>query len=318
MDGRGFTLHAPPRLCQLSLSEIFSFLVKVFRAGVRVSRGAQDQDCETVAELARGLNVLESFNEGDARKTLSEIVRLTSISPAAARRSLRTLASLGYVRSANRHFFLNARVLSLGAAYLRSADIESALMPELRRLVSISGDTAGIAVLIDTNILYVAHHCMPRGMRPVAAAGVMYPAHATSLGRVLLASLDEAALDDYFATVRFEKLTKLTEINPKRLRTILRQIRKRQYATIVDEFFYGVTSLSVPVVNAAGDTIAALNTSAYTGQTTAEELIKTRLSELKKSSEQLTRVAVCHPALQQALQTGPENQQRMFKPRKRG
>src|SRR4051794_7238591 len=112
-----------------------------------MSRHAGKQDRETVAGLARGLKVLESFNEGDSRKTLSEVARLTSMSPAAARRSLRTLASLGYVRTLDRHYLLNARVLSLGAAYLRSADIESMLMPELRRLVALFGDTAGIAVL---------------------------------------------------------------------------------------------------------------------------------------------------------------------------
>lgn len=275
-----------------------------------VSREGKPKDRETVEGLARGLRVIEAFNEGDGRKTLSEVARLTSLSPAAARRSLRTLTSLGYVRNIDRHYVLNARVLSLGAAYLRSADIESALMPELRRLVGLFGDTAGVAVLIGTNILYVAHHCTPRGLRPVAGAGVMYPAHATSLGRMLLASLDDDALDAYFSTVHLEKFTRMTETNPKRLRGILRQVRKQRYATIVDELFYGVTSLSVPILDATGATIAALNTGAYTGQSTADDLIENRLSELRASSEELTRIVRSHPSLQQALRTGPETQRR--------
>ncbi len=238
--------------------------------------------------------------------TLSEVARLTMLSPAAARRSLRTLAALGYVRNVDRHYLLSARVLSLGSAYLRSADIESLLMPELRRLVDMFGDTAGIAVLADTNIIYVAHHCVPRGLRPVAAAGVTYDAYATSLGRMLLASLSEPELDKYFASARFEKFTKFTETNPKRLRTILRQVRKDGYATIVDQLFYGVTSLTVPIVDPAGRTIAALNTSAYTGQMTAEALIKSRLSQLRKSAIELQRIIGSHPALQQALRTAPE------------
>jgi IclR family pca regulon transcriptional regulator len=138
----------------------------------------------------------------------------------------------------------------------------------------------------------------------------MYPAHATSLGRMLLASLDDAALDSYFSRVQLEKFTKLTETSPRRLRSILRQIRRQRYATIVDELFYGVTSLSVPILDAAGDTIAALNTSAYTGQSTAADLIKSRLSELYASSEQLTRIVQAHPSLQQALRTGPEPRRR--------
>ena len=92
------------------------------------------------------------------------------------------------------------------------------MMPELRRLVGLFGDTAGIAVLIGSNILYVAHCCTPRGLRPVAGTGVMYPAYATRLGRTLLAALDEEALDDYFANVRLEKFTKVTEVNARRLR----------------------------------------------------------------------------------------------------
>jgi IclR family transcriptional regulator, pca regulon regulatory protein len=294
-----------------SLCETFSNIgIAIFQVEDRVSRASeQERDRETVAGLARGLKVLEAFNEGDGQMTLSEIARLTLMSPAAARRSLRTLASLGYVRNVGRYYILNARVLSLGAAFLRSADIESMLMPELRRIVGLFGDSAGVAALIDTNILYVAYHHMPRGMRPVAGTGIMYPAYPTSLGRMLLAHLDGPALDSYFAAARFEKFTKTTETSPARLRTILRQIRKQGYATIVDELFYGVTSVSVPILNAAGETIASLNSSAYTGHTTAEALVKTRLRELMKSSEQLTRIISSHPALQQALQTAPEQRQ---------
>jgi IclR family pca regulon transcriptional regulator len=262
-------------------------------------------DRETVAGLSRGLRVLEAFNEGGAQMTLSEVARLTQLSPAAARRSLRTLAALGYVRTVDRHYLLSARVLSLSSAFLRSADVESMLMPELRRLVGVF-DTAGIAVLVNTNIIYVAHHCEPRGMRPVAATGVKYPAYPTSLGRALRASLTEPELDLYFASARFEKHTNVTETSPKRLRAMLRQVRKDGYATIVDQLFYGVTSLAIPVVDAAGRTIAALNTSAYTGQMSADMLIRSRLPELQQSAVELQRVIGSHPILQQALRTEPE------------
>src|SRR5262245_47813178 len=103
-----------------------------------------ERDREVVAGLSRGLRVLEAFNKVDRQMTLSEVARATAMSPAAARRSLRTLAQLGYVTNIDRQYLLSARVLSLSSAYLRSADIESTLMPELRRLVGLFGDTAGI------------------------------------------------------------------------------------------------------------------------------------------------------------------------------
>jgi IclR family transcriptional regulator, pca regulon regulatory protein len=273
-----------------------------------VSRGdaTDSSDRETVAGLSRGLRVLEAFNESDAQMTLSEVARRTMMSPAAARRSLRTLAALGYVRSVDRHYLLSARVLSLSSAFLRSADVEGMLTPELRRLAGVFGDTAGIAVLVNTNIIYVAHHCEPRGLRPVAAPGVKYPAYPTSLGRVLLASLIEPELDLYFASARFEKHTNVTETSEKRLRTILRHVRSDGYATIVDQLFYGVTSLAVPIADSAGRTVAALNTSAYTGQMSADMLIRSRLSELRRSAAELARIIGGHPMLRQALRTEPE------------
>jgi IclR family transcriptional regulator, pca regulon regulatory protein len=179
---------------------------------------AEGYDRETVAGLSRGLRVIEAFNEGASQMTLSEVARRASLSPAAARRCLRTLVSLGYIRNINRHYLLSARVLSRGSAYLRSANIESMLMPELRRLVGLFGDTAGIAVLLGTNIIYVANHCTARGLRPVAAAGVTYPAYPTSLGRVLLASLSKRKLDEYFASAKFEKF-KNSRNSPKSTRS---------------------------------------------------------------------------------------------------
>jgi IclR family transcriptional regulator, pca regulon regulatory protein len=153
-----------------------------------VSRDAavENRDRETVASLSRELRVIEAFNEGGSHMTPSEVARRASISPAVARRCLRTLVSLGYIRSVDRHYLLSARVLSLSSAYLRWTNIESMLMPELRRLVGLFGDTASVAVLLDTNIVYVAHHCTLRGLRPVAATGVTYPAYPTSLAHLAL------------------------------------------------------------------------------------------------------------------------------------
>jgi IclR family pca regulon transcriptional regulator len=267
-----------------------------------------ENDREFVAGLARGMNVLEAFNEADREMTLSEVARRTSMSPAAVRRSLRTLAKLGYIRNIDRRYLLSARVLSLGSAYLRSADVEGTLMPELLRLVGIFGDTAGIAVLVDTNILYVAHYCAPRGIRPVAGSGVTYPAYPTSLGRVLLAGLAEPELHRYFATARFDKHTTFTETNPKRLHAILDKVRKAGFGTVVDQLFYGVTSLSVPILSPTGTLVAALNTSAYTGQTSADQLIATRLRELQKSAKHLAQIFAHHPALLKSLQTAPDRE----------
>src|SRR5262245_13852318 len=89
-------------------------------AGTEREEGASDArtDREFMSTLAKGLKVLASFGEQRPTLTLSEAAALGGLSRAAARRVLRTLASLGYVVQEGRHFALAPRVLELGFGYL--------------------------------------------------------------------------------------------------------------------------------------------------------------------------------------------------------
>ena len=271
----------------------------------RVSRAAPD--ASFVRGLAHGLRVLEAFDARPAALSLTDIARQAGLTPATARRSLHTLVSLGYVRRADKQFVLSARVLGLGLAYLRLTGIEEMLLPELRALVSRCGDTSGVAVLVGTEILYVAHYSEQRGVRAVAGTGVRYPAHPTSLGRVLLSGLSRSDLDAYFRNARLERYTALTQTDPRRLRTIINEARRVGYATLVDELFYGVTSLSVPIFGPGGSVIAALNTSGYSGQITAEEMIKQRLQELRATAVRMAEIIARSSVLLHSLQVGNQS-----------
>lgn len=256
---------------------------------------------EFVGGLAKGLAVIEAFDADQAEMTLSEVARRAGITPAAARRSLHTLATLGYVRQVNRRFLLSARVLHLGAAYLRAAHVEEILLPELRRLVGRFGDAASVSVLDGDDILYVAHHSEQRANRIFAGVGVTYPAYPTSMGRVLLSGLPASALDAYFDNLRPEKLTEHTITDRARLRDILLKVRKDGYATAVDELDYGITALAVPIHDQEGDVVAALNSSGYSGRVNIKEMIAGRLAELRESAARMSQALARHPTLVRSL-----------------
>lgn len=269
-------------------------------------------DREFVGGLAHGLRVIEAFDEAHPEMTLSEVARRASLTPATARRSLTTLATLGYVRAVKGRYLLAARIMALGSAYLRSSSAADVIEPELNALVATFGDTAGFGVLVKGEVLYVAYVGNPRGMRPVAGAGVTFPAYVTSLGRVLLAGLPEPALGDWLAQARLEKLTERTETDPERLRAILRDVQQQGYATIRDEQFYGVTSLAVPVTDANGTVVAALNTSGYSGMITDEQMVRDRLPHLQATSSTLSRLMARHPALLNSF--APQSEAREAEP----
>lgn len=258
-------------------------------------------DREFVEGLARGLSVIEAFDADTPEMTLSEIARKTGHSPAAARRSIFTLVTLGYMRKIDRRFVLSPKILLLGAAYFRAAHIEDALLPELHDFVSRHGDASSIAVLHGPDVIYVAHQAAQTGIaRATAGTGATYPAHVTSLGRVLIASLPNEALDNYLRTP-LRALTDVTVTDPAEFRALIARARADGYATAVDQLSYGVTSLSVPIKLASGETIAAVNTSGYTGRTTPERLVAERLADLRACASRIADIFVRYPALLNSL-----------------
>lgn len=257
-------------------------------------------DKEFVEGLARGLAVIEAFDSERPETTLIEIARKTGHSPAAVRRSIFTLEALGYVRRVEKKFVLTPKILLLGSAYFKSAHIEDALIPELRSFVEAHGDAASVGVLVDRDVLYIAHHSAGNGLRPVAGTGVAYAAHATSMGRILLAYADRSELDAYLEAP-LKPLTDVTVTDPVEFRAIVVAARQNGYAIAVDQLAYGVTALAVPVVLANGEVVAAVNSSGYTGRLTPEALVAERLDDLRQTAARLAAIFARYPSLIHSL-----------------
>src|ERR1035437_7090537 len=128
---------------------------------VGAAEGDGHRSAEFVQSLERGLAVIKAFDADDRTLTLSDVARKTGLTRAAARRFLRTLAELGYVRTDGRQFSLRPRVLELCVARVAA-----------KRIM-----TVGITV------------------------GPRFPAYATSMGRVLLANAPGDWLEDYLSRV---------------------------------------------------------------------------------------------------------------------
>lgn len=264
--------------------------------------GARPQHpAEFVEALAKGLAILEAFDAAHPSMTLSEVARRVGLSPAAARRSLLTLEALGYVGKAEKRFFLRPKIMTLGSAFHFSARFDEVLQPDLRALVDRFGDAASVGTLDGPDVIYVAHVSVQRARRAAAVAGARYPAYSTAIGRVLLAALPEDKREKYLNTVDLRPLTEKTCTDRDALRAILDEVRHEGYATTVDQLDYGITALAVPIRDVEGRTIAALNSSGYTGLVTPEELVRDRLPALREAASHIAHEITRFPMLQSAL-----------------
>lgn len=256
---------------------------------------------EFVEALAKGLAILESFDAANSESTLSEVARNVGLSPAAARRSLITLTALGYVGQKNKRFHLRPKVLALGSAFYFSAHIDEVLQPFLRDLVDKFGDASSVGTLEGGDVIYIAHSSVQRARRAAAVVGARYPAYATSLGRVLLAGLSADRLDAYFSGLTPHPLTSKTTTDPDQLSAEIAAVREAGYSATVDQLDYGITALAVPIRGMDGRTVAALNTSGYTGMVTPQHLIDQRLPELHATASGISRALTRYPMLESII-----------------
>lgn len=222
-----------------------------------------------IGGLAKGLAVLESFDTERQRLNVSLAASRAGLSRAAARRQLLTLAHLGYLDSDGTHYWLSARVLRFSGSYLASARLPRLLQPTLNRLAAQTGEWFSAVVLDEREVVIVARSgfCEAANVtepRPLLRAyglhlGARLPAHATSTGRVLLAALEPAALDEWIAAQPLPRLTSRTTTDADAFRALLASVRVDDFCLASEEHEVGVVALAVPLRNMAGHTVAAFN-----------------------------------------------------------
>ena len=225
-----------------------------------------------VQSLERGLAVIRAFGAESPQLTLSEVARSTSLTRAAARRFLLTLAELGYVRTDGRHFALSPRVLELGYAYLSSLSLPEVAAPHLEALVAEVRESSSVSVLDGADVVYVARVPTARIMRVEINVGTRFPAYATSMGRVLLAGLADGELEGYLAGVTLRRLSPRTITSKETLRGELARVRSQGWAIVDQELEEGLRSVAAPIRDRAGRVIAAVNLSAHASRMSTESV----------------------------------------------
>lgn len=241
-----------------------------------------DRPAGYVQSLDRGLAVISCFSAERPRLTLSEVARQTGVSRAAARRSLITLQTLGYVGSDGRQFFLTPRVLTLGYSYLSSLSLADVAQAHLSDLANEVHESCSASVLDGFDIVYVARAATTRIMTISLSVGTRLPAYATSMGRVLLAALPGERLDAYLNSATLDPLTERTIVAHDRLRAEVEKTRTRGWGLVDQELEDGVRSVAVPIHDSARQVVAAINTSAHATRVSLTTLQKSFLPKLRE------------------------------------
>ena len=222
-----------------------------------IARHADDPDFVTA--LARGMAVMLALSETKRRMSIAQISHRTGIPRAAARRSLHTLAKMGFVAADDaRRYYLRPRGVVQPRLPVRIA-ARGARAAHSRPAGDALHEACSLATLDGDEIVYLSRSTSSRIMSTTLNVGRRLPAYCTSIGHVMLAQLPQAELTDYLARVRFYPYTEHTPNSKAALLPLLQAVRESGFAFASQLMEPRLCTLAVPVRDTGGHYVAGIN-----------------------------------------------------------
>jgi DNA-binding IclR family transcriptional regulator len=211
-----------------------------------------------IQAVDRAMRLLNAVADAGRPVTLAESADAAGINRNTAWRLLATLEHHGLVERDG-----HAYVVGFAAVRIAAAADQRTLVwrahPVLERLVAESGETAGLSVPEYLTLVTLDQVDSPQ-LVSANWVGRRLPLHCSSNGKVLLASLTPAELDDFLAHP-LSQLTERTITDPDALRRELERVRERGYGVTAEELEIGLHGVSAAVRDIRGHPFAFLSIS---------------------------------------------------------
>ena len=211
-----------------------------------------------IQSIDRAIRVLFAL-QGARRMTLSELAGRLELPPSTVHGIVRTLVGQGMV--VQEHGFgryqLGPAVLRLGSVYLDTLELRSKAIPWAEDLARRTGCSVRTGVLLLDDVVIIHHEPRPDGSRQMPEVGIVIPAHASALGKAILAFDDEAA-SRMLAASPLRSMTGETVTSPIDFKEQLADIGSTGLAREQDEAVLGECAIAGPVFDASGAPVGAI------------------------------------------------------------
>jgi len=174
---------------------------------------------------------------------------------------LRTLALVGFVEQDEEtgKYQLGAALLHMGSSYLDGNELRTRALNWSDSLAARSGESVRIGTLHEGKVLVVHHVFRPDDSRQALEVGALVPAHATAMGKVLLAANRYATAE--LTAAGLPRFTPETITTPGELGAELDSVLARGWAADAEELVVGEVSVAAPIDDRRGITVGAIGIS---------------------------------------------------------
>jgi DNA-binding IclR family transcriptional regulator len=211
-----------------------------------------------IQSVDRAIRVLTAL-QGARRMSLSELAARLDLAPSTTHGIVRTLVEHGMVvqeRGSSR-YQLGPAVLRLGNVYLDTLELRSKAIPWAEDLARRTGLAVRTGVLLIDDVVIIHHEPRPDGTRQMPEVGIVIPAHASALGKAMLAFAPDEA-ERMLGDGELRSMTGETLTSPDDVRRQLEQVRATGIAREQDEAVLGEGAVASPVFDSWGDVVGAI------------------------------------------------------------
>ena len=227
-----------------------------------------------IQAIERAVSILNAFSVEQPEYGVTELANELGLHKSTIHRFLVNLEHAGLVERNPRtgRYRLGLHILELSGVVTQQLSLWEEALPFLEGLVRDTGETGHLAVLDNGEAVYVERVETHRALRIPSAVGRGYPAHATSLGKVLLAHLDFDEVNAIISEHELEAHTPRTIVDAAELHDELALIRERGYAVDNEEYDEGLRCIGAPIQDHTGAIVAALGVGGPVTRVTPERV----------------------------------------------
>ena len=222
--------------------------------------------------LERAARLLAALPADGSSAPLSDLAATAELPMSTAHRLAGELVRLGQLDRGPDGYSAGTRLWELGERAPVVRRLREAADPELIDLYDRTGENAHLAVLVDTEVLYLARASGARAIPTLARVGMRHPWHATGVGRAIAAEAQDATLASLLRAP-LAQVTPFTLVDPARLRSELDATRTRGYALTRQEMTLGNASLAVPLAPRPGLPPAAIGVVTHLASADEQRLV---------------------------------------------
>jgi len=199
----------------------------------------------------RALQVLQLVARLRRPVRFMELVEGTGIPKATLHGFLGSLELSRFIEKTPTGYQIGMAAFEVGASMAMPSSLREAVRPTLDRLAATTGEACHLGILVGTEVVYLDRRDSGEGLRFTTRIGQRLPAHATGLGKAMLALLDDDVLSNQYPE-RLTRVTRQTLTTRARLFESLREVRANGYAIESEESTLGVCCIGVAIQGPEG------------------------------------------------------------------